>query len=541
MNFDFEAPLFEIAKSYRDKNGQMYVEGIASTTDIDETGERMSSEAIAKMAARLPGKPLRDEHDKGWYDKLGEIVKADVIDQSGKPSLWIKARLFDWSSKAKDLFKFLQAGGKLGLSVAGKFSPGQLVNELDQHLGKFVPTYKDVDPTEVSITDHPANLETFALAVAKSLKKYSEAEGVSEIKKDVIGANETKSKEYKDVATEDFLDPENFKYPADEAHLMPALRYFNHEGQRTAGGYSESKWGEMGRKLASKLTKQTGDKYEYNEKTDQVEKVEKKKSEEVTTMKNGLVSKTIPADVAGLIAAYNPGAAKELEVKKTDTSTDSSTSTSFPSMSSMDDSSTSTGSDTSTDKADTETTSTETETPSSSELSSVLSEIASTLKELKSSMGSTSTSTPTSTESTASEEEDELSTLCSSLKSAYESIESMMSKRKTSTTVVTPSTETSTTSTPTSSTSTDSMSKAIAELASAIKELKKSQADSIDAPKARKGFAVEKKFSDQEVAKSQEAGQDMLKTLRQDPSISFNEVMQYRDFGILPAKYAEKK
>ena len=173
-DFLFDAPAFEIIKSYRDDNGQMFVEGVASTTSIDETGERMSTEAIAKMAARLIGKYLRSEHGRGWDDKLGEIVKADVKqDDNNRPALWIKARLYDWSSKAKDLFNLLTDGAKMGLSVAGRIKPGGIVKQFVEAVGKYVPTYIDVEPTEVSVTDHPANLDTWALAVSKSLDETS--------------------------------------------------------------------------------------------------------------------------------------------------------------------------------------------------------------------------------------------------------------------------------------------------------------------------------------------------------------------------------
>src|SRR5574337_784539 len=169
--FSFDAPAFEIVKSYRDDSGQMFIEGIAATTGVDLTGERMSPEVIAKMAARLIGKPLRSEHGKGWDDKIGTIQEADVReDDMGQPALWIKAKLNDWSSKARDLFGLLkQEGAKMGLSVAGKINPGGLVREMVESLCKYIPTYRDVETTDVSVTDHPANLGTFAYAVAKSL------------------------------------------------------------------------------------------------------------------------------------------------------------------------------------------------------------------------------------------------------------------------------------------------------------------------------------------------------------------------------------
>src|ERR1035437_501427 len=128
MNIKFKTPFATITNSYLIKsdgkgNGQMFVEGVASTIDIDQTQEKMAPEAIAKMAARLVGKPLRSEHGHDWDDDLGIIVQADVIEKDGKPALWIKAKLNDWLSKAKDLFNMLQSGTQIGMSVAGKIMP----------------------------------------------------------------------------------------------------------------------------------------------------------------------------------------------------------------------------------------------------------------------------------------------------------------------------------------------------------------------------------------------------------------------------------
>lgn len=65
----------------------------------------------------------------------------------------------------------------------------------------------------------------------------------------------TKPSKYSNVSDSDFLDGTNYRYPIDEKHLMPALKYFNHDGQREAGGYTTEEWAKMGKKLAAKLGK----------------------------------------------------------------------------------------------------------------------------------------------------------------------------------------------------------------------------------------------------------------------------------------------
>lgn len=550
MDYSFNAPAFEIIKSYRGDSGEMFIEGVASTTGIDLTGERMSSEAIAKMAAKLPGLPLRDEHEKGWYDKLGEIVKAEVVDDNGAPALWIKARLYDWSSKARDLFRALtQEGIKLGLSVAGKIHPGGLVKELAEGVGKFIPTYHDVDPTEVSVTDHPANLDTFAIAVSKSMKEEvtkMDAYNPDEYAKDVTNAHESKPSEYKDVPSDKFLDPENYKYPVDEAHLMPALRYFNHDGQRSKGGYSADKWAEMGRKLARLL----GEGYSYDAESEKVVKETKKQNgEEVSEMDKGkLVSKKVSPEVLDLVKGFNPAMGEKLEgeirkvvdsnvdVRKDDSAVASTVSGSSASDS---DSSTTGSSTTSTDKADstaTGSTSTGTTTVDSASLSSALSELMSTVKELQSSLsGSTSTDKAAeSTESTDSDDSASLKEACDSMQRAMDTLKQIMQKRQSSTASTGSTTEPATASS-------DSLSKSVKELASVVAEMKKSMADlnaNLDQPKERKGYAVvvEKKFDGTEKAAP---GVD-LDTLIKDPEISFNELHAFRTYGHVPAKYAKQ-
>lgn len=589
--FAFDAPAFTVTKSYRDENGQMFIEGIASTIDIDLTNERMSPEAIALMAARLPGKPLREEHQKGYLNRLGEIIQADVIkDDSGNPALWIKAKLHDWSSAAKDTFQAIKSGVKLGLSVSGSIRSGGLVKELDESRGKYIPTYKDIEPSEVSVTDHPANLGTFALAVAKSMNTV---EPVETIEKDVTNAHETKPSEYKDVPTADFLDPVHYKYPADDSHLMAALRYFNHDGQRADGGYSASQWQTMGEKLAKKLSAKTGDSYHYDSSSEKVTKEETKKAEEVSDMtkRSGLKSN----EISGEVASFIKGVGGNLdEFEKAGTSTDDSTSTTStdstktPPMEVVGDtSSTSTGSDktdststtsTGSSKTPTATTSTkkdlsavveetssDSDTSDSSDSSTsdtttgtveeLLSQIMSTLETLSSTGSTDSTTTDgtdTSDTSTTGSSDSETSTAktmsledcLSSLASVMEGLKTLSSTGSTSTTSTTSTdkaatmpTESTTSTTPTS---TESTEKALKEIAQAVKGLaehqQKMQKSLDNLPNARKGYArvVEKHLDGQSAVND-----ELRQKIEKDMSISFKEQFAYKEFGKIPAKYAK--
>lgn len=566
--FEFGAtPAFEITKSYRDENGQMFIEGLASSISVDQAGERMSPEAIAKMAARLVDKPLRSEHGKGWDDRLGSIVKADVVrDKDGNPALWIKAKLHDWSSKAKDLFTLLINGAKMGLSVAGRINPGGIVNELASNLGKFVPTYHDVEPTEVSVTDHPANLDAFCVAVAKSFEK------------EVTGANESKPKEYEDVATGDFLDPENYKYPADEAHLMPALRYFNHEGQRSDGGYTPDKWASMGNKLAGKL----GDEYYYDAESEKVLKKEtKKQREEVTEMKEkgNLVSNKVSPEVASFAKEFGKDIEDKVEktekveeVEKGSSSDGSQSPSSLDSSSAGSTSGISTSSDPSTvSMADSSTSSDSSTTPSSTDSGSTVSSSDSGSSSSDSSSDSSSSGSSTSTPSTSdllsqlssiktsldsssssSDSSDELTSCLASLSRAITEVQTALEKKDNKSPV---------SSTPTSSdnTSIGKVADKLGELTEAIverekklqeredkmDELVKSVSERLSQPSEKKSYATVKKTfvgqeEEQDPKEVKKSRDEMIETLKQDPDVNFKDMLAYKDFGTLPKKYETK-
>lgn len=54
----------------------------------------------------------------------------------------------------------------------------------------------------------------------------------------------------------EYGDPVNYKYPlTPESRVRAAVAYFNHEGQREAGGYTSSEWAVIGQRIASKAGK----------------------------------------------------------------------------------------------------------------------------------------------------------------------------------------------------------------------------------------------------------------------------------------------
>lgn len=140
----------------------MRIEGIASTVNVDLADERMSPEALQKMADEINknGVPLRSEHRKDWDAVLGTVDKA-WLDQRNQ--LHISAKLDSDRSTAVDLYKAVKFKGvQLGLSVAGLVKDAAM--EFSSSVGKSVKTFKDIILKEVSVTQRPCNFDTWLVA-----------------------------------------------------------------------------------------------------------------------------------------------------------------------------------------------------------------------------------------------------------------------------------------------------------------------------------------------------------------------------------------
>jgi len=65
----------------------------------------------------------------------------------------------------------------------------------------------------------------------------------------------------------EYADPTNYAYPIDSAHIKAAVGYFNHPDEREKGGYSESEWAIIGKRIAEAANKLIGDGHEYKDGT----------------------------------------------------------------------------------------------------------------------------------------------------------------------------------------------------------------------------------------------------------------------------------
>jgi len=165
--FSFSMP---IMKAYVDKaTGKRYLEGVASTTDKDLHGDRMSKEAIQSMADSLKNLKnksgtLNAEHEKSWQSELGEITELTV---SKKNELVMKSVLNE-TSKANDLWYMLvDKGKKLGLSIGGFVKSFRI--EVDEKTGDYMRVFEEIVLDHVAVVSQPANPKTWVSAISKSV------------------------------------------------------------------------------------------------------------------------------------------------------------------------------------------------------------------------------------------------------------------------------------------------------------------------------------------------------------------------------------
>ena len=156
----------------KDENGQeiekRFVEGVASSTDLDLHGDRMAPEAIQTMADSLKQHVinLNAEHDTSWQSELGEISKLEVTDDN---KLAIEAEL-NRISKSNDLWYALtELDKKLGLSVGGYVREYEMTKEGEGEDAKWIRLFKDIELDHIAVTSNPANPKTWISNISKSV------------------------------------------------------------------------------------------------------------------------------------------------------------------------------------------------------------------------------------------------------------------------------------------------------------------------------------------------------------------------------------
>jgi len=156
-----------------------FIEGAASSTDVDLQGDQMAPSAIKSMANSIKQHiiGLNAEHDKSWQSELGEVSKLSI----DKKNRLIMKALLDITSKANDLWYALTVKKKeLGLSVGG-FVKDYII-EWDKKKEKFKRIFKEIELDHIAVTSTPANPKTWVGAISKSINKVERQNDFNSLK-----------------------------------------------------------------------------------------------------------------------------------------------------------------------------------------------------------------------------------------------------------------------------------------------------------------------------------------------------------------------
>jgi HK97 family phage prohead protease len=145
----------------------IFVEGYASTTDVDRAGDVVPKDVWEKGLENYLKNPIiLSQHDHD--DPIGRMVEHR-IDSKG---LWIRARI----SAAAEVFNLIKDG------VLTAFSIGFMIKDAEYNSAANVFVVKELELTEISVVSIPCNQNT-VFSVAKA---FSNEEEYAEFKKQFV-------------------------------------------------------------------------------------------------------------------------------------------------------------------------------------------------------------------------------------------------------------------------------------------------------------------------------------------------------------------
>ena len=241
-----------IEDTFREKD-ELILEGIASTTNIDEDGDYMTKECLEDMKRQAIGLNVLKEHGRKLEDVIGKVIS---IPESDADKFKIKFKVlpsWEWY-----LMEFLENDINLGLSIGAKAVDYEL-NEDSNDYGWKVNKAKLY---EVSLVPLPANWDSFgSVKISKELDNTDDVV----IGKCFNGACKQLVKEYSENLSKEIEDAQKGD---EETYLTKkeGLSYLNELGI------------EMYDRLLSEViteVKSMIEKYHLNEKKDDSEESEK--------------------------------------------------------------------------------------------------------------------------------------------------------------------------------------------------------------------------------------------------------------------------
>ena len=161
--FSVTVPLMKV---WRSETGEMWFEGIASSTSLDRQQERMTPNAIKKMGEHK-GIDLLPSHSAGVLEELGTVEETWVDDSQFR----VTGRLEKGNPAAQRLFQRVLDGRPYGLSVGGRVKKAYWA--FDEAAGARVRHIDDVELDHVAVCrpEAAANPDTYLAVFAKAAEQ----------------------------------------------------------------------------------------------------------------------------------------------------------------------------------------------------------------------------------------------------------------------------------------------------------------------------------------------------------------------------------
>ena len=194
-----------------------------------------------------------------WFERWGNIREMHHAVAAGigqeleekDDGFYLEAHIIDggaWEKVKAGVYKGFSIGIKNPVVRSDMQAPG----------GRIVGG----NIVEVSLVDHPAN-ENARFLLVKNSSGGSASPVLGFDKLTTNGREVKKPDEYANVPNEDFADPVNWRYPANDANVEASVRAFNQKDARYKGGYSRSEWSRVGRRLAEMASDDLSKRYVF--------------------------------------------------------------------------------------------------------------------------------------------------------------------------------------------------------------------------------------------------------------------------------------
>lgn len=295
------------AKVNKTNDGGRQIWGYATLEKKDKAGEIADFNGTVKafqkwsneVSKRTGGKSLgniRLMHSNTAVGKMThwEPSERTLPDENGEDQIYKGIYVGVYVPPTKpEIIKDVDEGILNAFSIGGSYEKRWYDNASKAF--RYIP-----ELAEFSLVDNPCvegadvmNVIAKADGPWQKRDKTPEVQTRDQLEKEVTNSHETPPKD-KPKDKGEYADPDNYKYPIDEAHIKAAVSYFNHDGEKEKGGYSDEQWANIGGRIASAANRLIGEGHKYENGKITVEKKEAEKAMNEEAIKKAAESAGIP-------------------------------------------------------------------------------------------------------------------------------------------------------------------------------------------------------------------------------------------------------